>query len=60
VGPAFFDSGDHHDVTILDRFGTAAVVKIDATTWVDYLEAIRWNGRWVIVNVVWEDRPKSK
>jgi hypothetical protein len=30
------------DVTILDIFGNAAVVKIDASTWVDYLEAIRW------------------
>jgi hypothetical protein len=48
------------DVTILDIFGNAAVVKIDASTWVDYLEAIRWNGRLVIVNVVWENRPKSK
>jgi hypothetical protein len=48
------------DVTILDIFGNAAVVKIDATTWVDYLEEIRWNGRWVIVNVVWENRPKSR
>jgi hypothetical protein len=48
------------DVTILDIFGNAAVVKIDAATWVDYLEEIRWNGRWVIVNVVWENRPKSK
>ncbi len=48
------------DVTILDIFGNAAVVKIDATTWVDYLEEVRWNGRWVIVNVVWENRPKSK
>ena len=48
------------DVTILDIFGNAAVVKVDAIAWVDYLEAIRWNGRWVIVNVVWENRPKSK
>jgi hypothetical protein len=35
-------------------------VKVDATAWVDYLEEIRWNGRWVIVNVVWENRPTSK
>jgi hypothetical protein len=48
------------DVTILDIFGNAAVVKVDAIAWVDYLEEIRWNGRWVIVNVVWENRPKSK
>lgn len=46
-------------VTIYDVFGNAAVAKIDATAWVDYLQLIRWNGRWVIVNVVWENRPHT-
>ena len=46
-------------VTIFDIFGNAAAVKIDATAWVDYLQLIRWNGRWVIVNVVWENRPRA-
>ena len=32
-------------VTILDAFGNAAIVRIDATTWVDYLEEVKWNGR---------------
>ena len=45
------------DVRILDVFGNAAMVRIDATDWVDYLQEIKWNGRWVIVNVVWENRP---
>ena len=46
-------------VTILDLFGNAAMVRIDATTWVDYLEEVKWNGRWVIVNVVWVNRPQA-
>lgn len=46
-------------VTILDVFGNAAMVRIDATTWVDYLEEVKWNGRWVIVNVVWVNRPQA-
>ncbi len=46
-------------VTILDLFGNAALARIDATTWVDFLELIKWNGRWVIVNVVWENRPRA-
>ncbi len=46
-------------VTILDVFGNAAMVRIDATTWVDYLEEVKWNGRWVIVNVVWVNRPAA-
>lgn len=46
------------DVTILSVFGNAAVVRIDAGAWVDFLEEVRWNGRWKILNVVWENRPK--
>jgi putative lumazine-binding protein len=48
------------DVKILDMFGNAAMVKIDATGWVDYLQEVKWNGRWVIINVVWENRPGSR
>jgi hypothetical protein len=46
------------DVRILDMFGNTASVRIDAGTWVDYLHVARWNGRWVIVNVLWEMRPQ--
>jgi hypothetical protein len=42
------------DVTILDRFGNAAVVKIVATDWIDYLQEAKFNGEWKIVNVLWE------
>ena len=48
------------DVTILDVFENAAVVKIVASDWVDYLQEARFNGRWVIVNVLWELKPKPK
>jgi hypothetical protein len=47
------------DVGILDAFGNDAVARIDATTWVDFLEEIKWDGSWKIVNVVWENRPSG-
>ena len=47
------------DVTILDIFHNAAVVRIDAGTWIDYLQEARYNSRWVIVNVLWELRPRQ-
>jgi hypothetical protein len=47
------------DVTILDIFGNAASVKIVATDWIDYLHVAKYNGRWVIVNVLWELKPKK-
>ena len=44
------------DVTILDIYQNAASAKIYASGWVDYLHLAKWNGRWVIVNVLWELR----
>ncbi len=48
------------DVTILDVFENAASVKIVAADWVDYLHVAKFNGRWVIVNVLWELKPQKK
>jgi hypothetical protein len=42
------------DVTILDVFGNTASVKIVAADWIDYLHVAKFNGKWVIVNVLWE------
>ena len=47
-------------VTVLSVFGNDAVVRIDATTWVDFLEEIKWNGSWKIINVIWENRPRAE
>ncbi|MGH9766277.1 MAG: nuclear transport factor 2 family protein [Blastocatellia bacterium] len=49
-----------NDVTVLDVFENAASVKIVATDWIDYLHVAKFNGRWVIVNVLWELKPQSK
>ena len=46
------------DVRILDVFEGAATARVDASDWVDYLQLARSNGRWVIVNVLWELRPQ--
>jgi len=45
------------DVTILDIYGNAASVRVNAGQWVDYIHVAKWSGRWVIVNVLWENRP---
>lgn len=44
------------DVTIFEVFGNAASVKIDAGGWVDYLHLAKIDGRWTILNVLWELR----
>ncbi len=47
------------DVTILDVYQGAASARLNASGWVDYLHLARWNGRWVIVNVLWELHPRK-
>ena len=47
------------DVSILDIYRGAASAKVIAADWIDYLHLARWNGRWVIVNVLWELKPRE-
>jgi hypothetical protein len=48
------------DVTILDIYQQAAVARVDAGGWVDYMHLARWNGQWKIVNVLWENAPPRR
>ena len=47
------------DVRILDIFGNTASVRADMSGWIDYMHMAKSNGRWVIVNVLWELKPRS-
>ncbi|MBL7177454.1 MAG: nuclear transport factor 2 family protein [Desulfobacteraceae bacterium] len=42
------------DVTILDIFGKMASVKLETTNWVDYMQLAKYDGKWLIVNILWE------
>jgi hypothetical protein len=48
------------DVVILDVFGNTASVRATMTGWVDYMHMAKWNGRWVIVNVLWALKPAAQ
>jgi hypothetical protein len=48
------------EVRILDIFGNAASVRIDAARWVDYLHLGKVDGEWKIINVLWEMRAASR
>jgi hypothetical protein len=48
------------DVTILDLYENSACVKVVAADWIDYLHVAKFNGKWVIVNVLWEFKPRGK
>jgi hypothetical protein len=47
------------DVTILDIYENAASVKVVAKDWVDYLHVVKFDGRWFIMNVLWELTPEA-
>jgi hypothetical protein len=46
------------DVVILDVFHNAASVRATMSGWVDYMHMVKWEGKWVIVNVLWERKPQ--
>ena len=48
------------DVTILDVFENVASVKAVMSGWIDYMHMAKVNGRWVIVNVLWEFKPRPE
>jgi hypothetical protein len=45
------------DVAILDIYGNAATVKSTMADWIDYMHLAKVDGRWVILNVLWERKP---
>ena len=50
------DAARRNDVRVLDVFGRAATVRVDASGWVDYLHLVETETGWQIVNVLWELR----
>ncbi|HUP90386.1 MAG TPA: nuclear transport factor 2 family protein [Longimicrobiales bacterium] len=48
------------DIKILDIFENTASVRADMSGWIDYMHIARANGRWVIVNVLWERRANPR
>jgi hypothetical protein len=48
------------NVTVLDVFGNTASVKAEMSDWIDYMHIAKFNGRWVIVNVLWEMKPRQQ
>ncbi|MEW6188364.1 MAG: nuclear transport factor 2 family protein [Thermodesulfobacteriota bacterium] len=42
------------EITLLDLQGGMASVKLETAAWTDFMHLARINGRWVIVNILWE------
>ena len=48
------------DVTIYDVFGGASTAKLEMRDWIDYMQIAKINGKWLIVNVLWEMKPRKQ
>jgi hypothetical protein len=48
------------EVAVLDIYGNAASAKAVMADWVDYMQLAKVDGRWVIVNVLWERKPRTE
>ncbi|RRA98115.1 nuclear transport factor 2 family protein [Larkinella rosea] len=46
-------------VEVLDMADKTATAKVTAVWGIDYLHLMKDNGRWMIVNVLWQSPPKS-
>ncbi len=49
-----FPKNPKKEVVILDIFDKTASVKLIADEWIDYMHIVKLNGKWQIVNVLWQ------
>ena len=45
-----------YEVDVLDVYKGIATVKGVSANYVDYLHLAKWNGKWLIVNILWDNR----
>lgn len=49
-----FPANPKKEVIILDIYDKTASVKLIADDWIDYMHIVKLNGRWQLVNVLWQ------
>ncbi|NAS13892.1 nuclear transport factor 2 family protein [Poritiphilus flavus] len=49
-----FPENPKKEVIILDIFDKTASVKLVADDWIDYMHIVKLNGKWQLVNVLWQ------
>ncbi|UOY06826.1 nuclear transport factor 2 family protein [Muricauda sp. SCSIO 64092] len=49
-----FPKNPKKEVVILDIYDKTASVKLIADEWIDYMHIVKLNGKWQLVNVLWQ------
>jgi len=55
-----FPSRPNEQVTILSVYNRIASVKLVSDNWVEYLHLIKLNGKWKIVNLIWQHKDVNR
>lgn len=55
-----FPPNPKKDIIILDIFDKIASVKLIADDWIDYMHIVKLNGKWQLVNVLWQFNDSEK
>lgn len=55
-----FPENPKKEVVILDIYDKTASVKLIADDWIDYMHMVKLNGKWQLVNVLWQFNDSSK
>ncbi len=55
-----FPKNPTKNITILDIYDRTASVKLEADDWIDYMHIIKLNGKWQLVNVLWQFNDAAK
>ena len=48
------------EIKILDRLDQTAVARLDAEWGIDYFQLAKIDGKWMIMNVIWQTYPQEK
>ena len=55
-----FPFNPSNEVVILDIYQRMATVKLISDNWVEYLHLIKLNGKWKIINLLWQHKDASR
>lgn len=55
-----FPDNPKKEVVILDIYDKTASVKLIADDWIDYMHIVKLNGKWQLVNVLWQFNESEK
>jgi hypothetical protein len=51
-----FPIQSNNQITILDIYNRITIVKLVSDNWVEYLPLIKLDGKWSVINLIWQHK----